>query len=223
MPWSIRSSVSTSTAGSLTVMLDGRLELKHASSASVPATFMPPSAHIHTCSNSIQSHIIAPQHYISKKNNFSPHAYIIWWTLVHKCQKIGPESRLLWPREACHCHIGYMKYRWSSAHLLKQAIQLATPSNRCMNYTIYRLGWWQCADSVDEHSKRSLTTNNRTQRQTMKHAYRHTQENLSLLLATVPWCRYYQGHCSLVYVYWPKVGGASSIGYISYNLYAIGK
>ena len=60
-------------------------------------------------------------------------------------------------------HSLWLVRNWvSSAHLLKQAIQLATPSNRCMNYAIYRLGWWRRADSVDEHSTRSHITHNRT-------------------------------------------------------------
>jgi len=37
----------------------------------------------------------------------------------------------------------------------------------------------------------------------------HTQKNLSLVLATVPWCHYYLSQCSLFHVIWPKVGGAS--------------
>ena len=53
----------------------------------------------------------------------------------------------------------------------------------------------------------------------MKHTHRHTQKNLSLVRATVTWCRYYLGHVSLFHVFWPKVGRTSPIGYISYNLY----
>jgi len=52
----------------------------------------------------------------------------------------------------------------------------------------------------------------------MKHTCRHTQKNLSLGRATVPWCHYRLGHCSLFHVFWSKVGGASPIGFISYNL-----
>ena len=32
--------------------------------------------------------------------------------------------------------------------------------------------------------------------------------------ATPPWCRYHLGHCSLRHVFWPKVGGATAIGFI---------
>jgi len=77
------------------------------------------------------------------------------------------------------------------------------------------IGQWQRADSVDEHSKRSHITHNCTERQTMKHTFRHTQKNLHLVLATVPWCHCHLGHCSLFHVFWAKVGGASPIGYIS--------
>jgi len=53
----------------------------------------------------------------------------------------------------------------------------------------------------------------------MKHTCRHTHKNLSLGRATVPWCRHYLGQVSLFHIFWPKVGRASPIGYISYNLW----
>ena len=64
----------------------------------------------------------------------------------------------------------------------------------------------------------SVISHNHTERQITNHTYRHTQKNLSPVLATVPWCRYHLGHCSLFHFFWPKVGGASPIGYISYNV-----
>jgi len=51
---------------------------------------------------------------------------------------------------------------------------------------------------------------------TTKHTCKHTQKNLSMVLATVPRCRYHLGHCSLFHVFWPKVGGASPIFHITW-------
>jgi len=68
--------------------------------------------------------------------------------------------------------------------------------------------------AVSLPSPRAVITHNRTERQTTKHTCKHTHKNPSLVLATVPWCRYHLGHCSLFDVFWPKVGGASDISEI---------
>ena len=158
-----------------------------------------------------------PQHYEMSGTN-SNYRYII-----HQLQpEKKPAPKISWRLEVIFWRHGLTRTHSIHDRLkpIREApptcwnrLRLVTPANRCTNYAIYRLGRWQRADSVDEHSKRSLITHSRTQRQTTKHTRRHTQKNLSLVLATVPWRRYHLGHVSLFHVFRPKVGGASRIGF----------
>jgi len=66
--------------------------------------------------------------------------------------------------------------------------------------------------TITHHSQQHTEADNETYMQTY-------QKNLSLGLTTVTWCRYHLGHVSLFHVFWPNVGGALPIGYISCNLY----
>jgi len=67
---------------------------------------------------------------------------------------------------------------------------------------------------ITHHAQPHTDADNETYTQTYPEQSFHSH-------ATIPWCCYHLGHCSLFHVFWPKVGGASPIGYISYNLYAI--
>jgi len=68
------------------------------------------------------------------------------------------------------------------------------------------------SQSGQSAKSRAVIVHSHTERQTTKHTRRHTHKNPSLVLETVSGCRYHLGHFSLFHVFWPKVGGASSIG-----------